>query len=166
MNADRSSREPAGLPLPFLVDPVSVVRDMLATLETLTSVGQQYLMGKILRVSEDHARVLLGGMSPRNRRAVMGLLTHLRGECDRFVPDVATFVRRADRLTRLLGGGRRPIRTWLVPSARSICRHYGRRVFAICSALWRRKHARTAPEGPRSMLERCLLMVGLVGGPE
>lgn len=105
MNAALSLREPDPLLAAAAMDQFSVVREMLGTLETLTSAGQQYLMGKIIGFMEGQA----GGLprvGARNRRTFMELLTNLRRESDRAFPDISGFVQRTEGLVALLGGGR------------------------------------------------------------
>ena len=102
INPSPSANENAGIPAPALIDQLAVVRGMLATLDSLTAAGQHHVMSKVIGFVDDQSRRALGGMSPRNRRAFMELLAHLRRESDRISSDITNFVRRAEALIALL----------------------------------------------------------------
>lgn len=103
MNAPTPAKESA-VPTPaFFVDQLAVVREMFSTLDTCSTAGQRYVMRKVVGFLENQTSRLFQGLRPRNRPALMDLLTRLRNESDRLSPDVPAFVGRAERLLSLLG---------------------------------------------------------------
>jgi hypothetical protein len=84
---------------------LAVVREMLATLDTLTTAGQQHTMAKLVGFIQDRSIRVLPGISSRNRERVAELLAHLERECHRALPDVRSFSDRADRVVTLLTTG-------------------------------------------------------------
>lgn len=94
---DRASEERGS----FLLQ-LTVLPEMLATLETATTAGQLHIMGKILGFIEDHVSRACEGLSARNQRTFSELLGHLRRESQRLLPDVRSFVRRAESLMSLV----------------------------------------------------------------
>ena len=87
---DRASRE------------LTVVGELLASLETLTIAGQRYAMAKIVAVAHDQVARVTPAVSARNRAVLGQLLDDLRREAARLLPDVGAFTRRATTLTALL----------------------------------------------------------------
>ena len=81
---------------------VSVIGDMLATLDTLTTAGQHHVMGKVVAVVRD--QVLRAGplVSRPDRDVLAGLVEDLEHESDRLSPDPSVFRPRAARLIKLL----------------------------------------------------------------
>ena len=92
-------------PEPVMTDELTTVRGMLSTLETLTIAGQQYLTGKVISFVEDRAPARLSELNGRSRSTFFELLSDLRQQHDRLIPDVAAVVRRGEDLIALLAGG-------------------------------------------------------------
>ena len=84
---------------------VSVVRQMLPTLQTLTAAGQQNIMSKIVTFTRDQAERARHGLSARNRRMLAELLGHLTHESERLSPGILAFSRRAESLLALIAAG-------------------------------------------------------------
>ena len=83
---------------------LTTIRQMLATLDTLTIAGQRHLMSKVVAfVSGQVERVVREG-GRVNRRMLLDQLTLLKRESDRQLPSVSTFSARADSLIALLTG--------------------------------------------------------------
>jgi len=96
------ARESA-VPMAALFDEqVSVVREMFSALETCSVAGQRYVMSKVVAFMEGQTSRLFPGQGTRNRLALTDLVTSLRRESDRMVPDVSAFVGRAESLLCLL----------------------------------------------------------------
>lgn len=81
---------------------LAVVREVLSTLDTLTTAGQQHTMAKLVGVIQDRSSRVLPGISSRNRDKLAELMAHLRRECNRALPDVRRFSDGADRVVALL----------------------------------------------------------------
>ena len=81
---------------------LAVVREMLSTLDTLTTAGQQHTMAKLVGFIQDRSTRVLPAISSRNRDALAELMGHLQRECHRVLPDVRSFSDRADRVVALL----------------------------------------------------------------
>lgn len=82
--------------------PLSVIREMLVMLDSLTIAGQRHLMEKVVHFVEEQVPRLAVSVSRRNHAAVSTILEGLRRESDRLVPDVAAFSRGAESLLALL----------------------------------------------------------------
>ena len=82
--------------------PLSVIREMLVMLDSLTIAGQRHLMEKVVRFVDDQVPRLSASVGRRNHSAVETILEALRHESDRLVPDVAVFSRGAESLLALL----------------------------------------------------------------
>ena len=80
----------------------STIREMLAMLDTLTYAGQQHNMTKIVALLSDGAPRGPLGISARNQEAVANLITSLRRESGRPLPDIATFRQQTECLVMLL----------------------------------------------------------------
>ena len=102
MNALTAATENAVPAAPLLFEQLPVIREMLSMLETSSTAGQHYVMSTVIGFIEDRSSGLLRSMSPRNRRALMDLLTHLKRECERISPEIPIFVLRAEGLLSLL----------------------------------------------------------------
>jgi len=87
-------------PVPRL--PLSVIREMLVMLDSLTIAGQRHLMEKVVHFVEEQVPRLSASVSRRNHAAVGTILDGLRRESDRLVPDVAVFSQGAESLLALL----------------------------------------------------------------
>ena len=81
---------------------VSVLGDMVATLDTLTTAGQQHVIGKVLAVVRDQVRRAAPLVSRRERDILAGLVEEMEHESDRVSPDLSVFTPRAERLFGLL----------------------------------------------------------------
>ena len=81
---------------------LTVVREMLATIETLTAAGQQHIMEKIVVVVREQARRAAPFMIRTDQERLSRLLEELGGEADRFSPNHAAFTRRTEALLESL----------------------------------------------------------------
>ena len=81
---------------------VSVLGDMVATLDTLTRAGQQHIIGKVVAVVRDQVRRAAPLVSRRERETLAGLVEEMARESDRVSPDLSVFTPRAERLFGLL----------------------------------------------------------------
>jgi hypothetical protein len=81
---------------------VPVLGDMVATLGTLTTAGQQHVIGKVLAVVRDQVRRAAPLVSRREREILAGLVQEMEHESDRVSPDLSVFTPRAERLFGLL----------------------------------------------------------------
>ncbi|HTB60747.1 MAG TPA: hypothetical protein VLC06_22910 [Polyangia bacterium] len=93
----RTGSEPASLSWQ-----VSVLGDMVATLDTLTTAGQHHIIGKVLAVVRDQVRRAAPLVSRREREMLAGLVEEMARESGRVSPDLAVFTPRAERLIGLL----------------------------------------------------------------
>lgn len=93
----RTGGEPASLSWQ-----VSVLGDMVATLDTLTTAGQHHVIGKVVAVVRDQVRRAAPLVSRREREMLAGLVEEMARESDRVSPDLAVFTPRAERLIGLL----------------------------------------------------------------
>jgi len=104
---------PRELPLPprpgepaVLARPLSVIREMLGMLDTLTIAGQRHLMEKVVGFVEACARAAVTHPNARRRETVFELVVQLRKESERLVPDSLRFTAQAEKLMALLGPSR------------------------------------------------------------
>jgi hypothetical protein len=81
---------------------VSVLGDMVATLETLTTAGQHHIIGKVVAVVRDQVRRASPLVSRREREMLAGLVEEMARESVRVSPDLSVFTPRAERLIGLL----------------------------------------------------------------
>jgi hypothetical protein len=81
---------------------LAVMREMIATLDTLTLAGRQHLMGKIVSIIRNHVESLRDDFGRRNRKAAVEVLERLTREADCPVADVRAFSRGAESLVALL----------------------------------------------------------------
>jgi len=91
--------------LPALVDKLATIRQMLASLDTLTIAGQRHLMTKVLAFVEDHAQRMVHRAGSCTHSALRDDLALLRHESERPLPSTAAFGERAERLLALLAPG-------------------------------------------------------------
>ena len=82
---------------------LSVIREMVGTLDTLTIAGQRHVMDKVVAFVDEQVRHATPRVSKRNRATLGEVMTQLRSESDRVFPDSARFAQRAESLIRLLG---------------------------------------------------------------
>jgi hypothetical protein len=82
--------------------PLSVIREMLLMLDSLTIAGQRHLMEKVVHFVDEQLPRAAAGLSRRNQAAIEALVRQLRHESDRLVPDVCAFSRGAESLLALL----------------------------------------------------------------
>jgi hypothetical protein len=90
----------------LLAQQLSIIREMLATLDTLTIAGQRHVMEKVVGFVDTKTRALAARMSSRNRVTLLDLLMQLRKESQRLVPDPVPFTRHAENLITLLAAVR------------------------------------------------------------
>jgi hypothetical protein len=86
----------------FLSRQLSVVREMLTTLETLTIPGRHYVMQKVVGFAQDQATRASSRVSRRNRQALADSIELLKRESSRPLPDSVGFSEHADSLIALL----------------------------------------------------------------
>jgi hypothetical protein len=84
-----------------VIDTASIVREMLATIGTLTTAGQRYTMAKIASLIDDRINRADRVAVPWSRIAAE-LLEGLTQESERLSPDVQAFATRAETLIGLL----------------------------------------------------------------
>jgi hypothetical protein len=84
------------------------IREMLATLETLTRAGQRHSMEKIVAFLAAHVPVAGHGLGRGNMEALMRLLQSLRRESERSCPDSVVFSLQAENTLALMGRPFRP----------------------------------------------------------
>lgn len=81
---------------------LSAIREMLASLETLTIAGQQNVMMKVVAFIRGRAGEALARVGRHNQRTAADLLQHLAVESERPLPDARLFGPRAESLVALL----------------------------------------------------------------
>ena len=81
---------------------LSVIREMLGTLDTLTIAGQHHLMDKVIAFVEGQVQQVAARVSKRNRATLADVMTQLRRESDLLFPDSTRFAQRAESLINLL----------------------------------------------------------------
>ena len=81
---------------------VSVLGDMVATLDTLTTAGQHHVIGKVVAVVRDQVQRAAPLVSRREREILAGLVEEMEHESDRVSPNLSVFTPRAERLIGLL----------------------------------------------------------------
>lgn len=94
---DRRYGEPA-----LLARQLPVIQEMLGVLDTLTIAGQRHVMEKVVSFVDTKTRAAAARMSNRDRATLFELLTQLRKESQRLVPDPLRFTRHAENLVALL----------------------------------------------------------------
>jgi hypothetical protein len=86
-------------------DTLTTIRQMLATLDTVTTAGQRHLMNKMLAIMGDQVERALGREGPRNEGTLREQLVLLKREVDRHAPSASEFVNRAEGLIALVRKG-------------------------------------------------------------
>ena len=81
---------------------VSVLGDMVATLDTLTTAGQHHVIGKVVAIIRDQVQRAAPLVSRREREILDGLVEEMKQQSDRVSPDLSVFTPRAERLIGLL----------------------------------------------------------------
>jgi hypothetical protein len=81
---------------------LSTVREMLASLETLTIAGRQNLMIKVVAFIRGRGGEALERVGQNNQGTAAALLEHLAVESERRLPDARAFGPRAESLVALL----------------------------------------------------------------
>ena len=81
---------------------VSVLGDMVATLDTLTTAGQHHVIGKVVAVVRDQVQRAAPLVTRREREILTGLVEEMERQSDRVSPDLSVFTPRAERLFGLL----------------------------------------------------------------
>jgi hypothetical protein len=90
---------------PSLGEEFATIRQMLATLDSLTIAGQRHLMAKVVSFVDGQMTRVLQHVGPGNRRTLLDQLALLKGESDRQLPSVPVFGQRAESLIALLATG-------------------------------------------------------------
>ena len=105
MQLPHPTSEAHASPTPSFADKLATIRQMLASLDTLTIAGQRHLMAKVLAFVDGQVQRVIHHAGPRNRGMLLEQLAVLRRESDRQLPSVATFGERAESLLALLTVG-------------------------------------------------------------
>ena len=87
----------------LLARQLSVIREMLGMLDTLTIAGQRHVMEKVVSFVDTCARAPAVRPTPGHRETLFELVLQLRKESERLVPDSLRFAERAEDLIALLG---------------------------------------------------------------
>lgn len=82
--------------------PLTVIREMLLMLDSLTIAGQRHLMEKVVRFVEEQLPRARSSLTRRNLGAIESTVQQLRRESERVVPNVCAFSRGAQSLLALL----------------------------------------------------------------
>jgi hypothetical protein len=82
---------------------LSVIREMLASLDTLTIAGQRHVMEKVVTFVDERVRAAPLRVGHRDRTALLKLLTDARTESQRRASDPSSFKRHTESLIALLG---------------------------------------------------------------
>ncbi|HLK92073.1 MAG TPA: hypothetical protein VKZ18_19430 [Polyangia bacterium] len=89
---------------PVVLSPLfSVIREMLGTLETLTTAGQQHDMCKVVAFMTDEIRRVSPRLSRRNQLTLADLVAQLERQTQRRLPDLQAFALGTENLISLLG---------------------------------------------------------------
>jgi hypothetical protein len=78
------------------------IREMLATLDTLTVAGQRHLMTKVIAFVDGQVARAIQRAGHGDRSMLLEQVALLRRESDRQLPSVPAFGERAERLIALL----------------------------------------------------------------
>lgn len=81
---------------------VQTIREMLASLNTLTNAGQQHLMNRVVDFVGAQVQQACRGAGSGNRRMLLEQLDLLQREARRRLPSVSAFRPRAENLLQLL----------------------------------------------------------------
>jgi hypothetical protein len=87
---------------PLVAARVATIREMLASLDTLTNAGQQYLMNRVVDFVGAQVQQACRRASGGNRRMLLEQLDVIKREAGRRLPSVPAFRPRAENLLRLL----------------------------------------------------------------
>jgi hypothetical protein len=95
---------PATSLVPFLPAPrrLDVIKPLLGDLETATTAGQHYVMGKVLAQLREAAAAAERKLSEPQRRAIQANLAVLEHESERLLPNADAFGRSARLLAATL----------------------------------------------------------------
>jgi hypothetical protein len=105
MELPQSISEAPATRTPSLADKLATIRQMLATLDTLTIAGRNHLMAKVLAFVDGQVQGVIHHAGHRNRGMLLEQLAVLRRESDRQLPSVVAFGERAESLLALLAIG-------------------------------------------------------------
>ena len=99
--ATHRTAPPARSTVPFLPPHLrlDVITPMLGDLETATSGGRRYVMGKLLAQLGEAASTAAPGLPAPRRRTIRSTLALLAREAERLLPDAETFARGARLIT-------------------------------------------------------------------
>jgi hypothetical protein len=81
---------------------ITVVQEMLSTVDTLTAAGQRHTMGKVVGFISGAIEGLGPSVGMRNRSTLTDMLSQLARESERRSPDTRRFCGSADGLLELL----------------------------------------------------------------
>jgi len=81
---------------------LDVITPMLGDLETATSGGRRYVMGKLLAQLGEAASVAEPGLTDPRRRTIRSTLALLAREAERLLPDAEAFARGTRLITSAL----------------------------------------------------------------
>ena len=82
--------------------PLTVIREKLLMLDSLTIAGQRHLMEKVVRFVADQLPRMGASVGRRNLSGIEAIVKQLQRESDRLMPDVSAFSRGAEALLALL----------------------------------------------------------------
>jgi hypothetical protein len=85
-----------------LAEELTTIRQMLATLDTLTIAGQRHLMTKVIAFVDIQVERAIQRTGTEDDGTLVEQLALLRRESDRQVPSVPAFGERAERLIAFL----------------------------------------------------------------
>jgi hypothetical protein len=109
MKPTHSISEYFGRRPPSLAGRLTTVRQMLATLDTVTIASQRHLMTKVLAFVDGQVERAIKHAGAGNRGMLLDQLALLRRESDRQLPSVPAFGERAESSVALLTiGAQRP----------------------------------------------------------
>jgi len=88
-----------------LAEELATIRQMVATLDTVTIAGQRHLMAKVLAFVDGQVEQAIRHAGSGNRGMLLEQLALLKRESDRQLPSVPDFGQRAESLIALLAIG-------------------------------------------------------------
>jgi len=88
-----------------LAEKLATIRQMVATLDTVTIAGQRHLMAKVLAFVGGQVERAIRHAGAGNRGMLLEQLALLKRESDRQLPSVPAFGQRAESLIALLAIG-------------------------------------------------------------
>lgn len=86
----------------LLLRQLSVIPEMLATLDTLTAAGQHHTIGKVVAFIQNQVRHAIPRVGRRNQVTLAELMERLKQESERLFPDLASVSQHARTLMTLV----------------------------------------------------------------